>query len=546
MKKAKKILSFLLAVSMVAGMMSACNNTPAENTSSGGGTSSAGTESIEGTEPEEKDYSEKLTYTIGMIDAEKLGVNDDGTEAADWVWLKEKFNFDFEPWALTWSNYVDQTRMWLNSDDAPDLMLLDVAAVRYGEFLDWVDAGLLHPYPDLADYPNLQSRFENMSTGKKFMIDGTLYAWPAYLDTAEFMYTRIGGYKYRVDWAKETGMYNEDDIYTWDEWWEMCDKVLEMQLGGADTIPLLSGNAWSFPNYITVGISPYMFSFTQNDSGEWVWGASLDETTEALEFIKEKYDAGIIWKDQPILPQDAEGTNFNAGKLFASVNTGTSTQAWMNSKKGFEDANPGLVYEDTFSIAKVKSPNGKFTVYSGSDQWSQEAMNHNLSDEKVDRYMDLLEYLASDEGYYVRNAGIPDVDWKWEGDEAVILWEENEAGELKRPYQGNTPWARIAGCNDNFSNYSPQYPEKVQEMILSGYETYSSDEAEIIVVDPDVAYFTDEAYLDATAGLEEQTYQKIAELIIHDDFIDQWHAWVEQKSAELAPAIEALNAAFPA
>ena len=522
MKKQSRILAFALALMMVFACMSV----------------TASAES-------EKDYSEKITFTMSAIDAASLGIQDDGSESAVWTWLKEKFNVDFDLWPLDWGNYVDQTRIWINTESAPDIMMMDIAAVRYGEFLEWVDAGMLHPYTNLENYPNLSARLDTMSTGKKFIVDGELYAWPAYMDTVEFDYAKIIAYKYRTDWAKLTGMYKEDDTYTWDEWWAMMDKIMELKPGGPDTIGMVTQAPYEFPSYLTIGISPYMLKFTKNADGQWVWGATLPETEEALKFIKEKYDAGVIWKDQPILPDGTGDNEFAAGHLFAQIMDGTSTGAWMGAKGGFEEANEGLVYEDVFSIAKVKAPNGKFVTYQGSDQWSQTGMAASMSDKKVERWMDMLDYLVSDEGYYVRNLGIPGVDWEWNEDgTAKCLWAQDDQGNYIAPYNGVWPWARIAGCNDNFSNYSPSQPDAVKALIIDAMKTYSGPDADIVPLDADIAFFSDPDYLEATAGLEEQTYQKIAELIIKDDFIDQWNAWVAEKSREVQPAVDALNAAF--
>lgn len=492
---------------------------------------------------EEKDYSETITFTMACVDAGILGQQNDGTESAVWTWLKQKFNVEFEMWNLTWSDYIDQTRIWINTDSAPDIMMLDVAPARYGEFLEWVEAGVLKPYANLENYPNLVSRLEDMSTGKKFIVDGELYAWPAYLDTAEFSYSKILGYKYRADWAKQLGMYNEDGIYTWDEWWDMLDAVKEQQLGGEDTIPVMGQSDYAFPWDWTRGISPYMLSFVQVD-GDWKWGASLPETSEALEFIKEKYDAGIIYKDQPI--DTSTGDKFASGQLFAALYDGFSTGGFMGDKTGFEDANPGLVYEDVFEIALVKAPDGKLYTEQGSDQWSQTAMNANMSDEKVERWMDMLDYLVSDEGYYVRNYGIPGVDWAWEGNEAVCLWQPNEEGKYVSPYQNTWPWARIAGCNDNFSNYAPDQPKKVQEMILNRFNAYLVEDAVIIPANADIDFFTDPTFLTAVSGLERASWGKIAELLVQDDFVEEWESWVEEKLFEVQPGLDALNAAFPA
>lgn len=535
MKKAKKIVSFLLAVAMVAGLMSACNNEPAPASSD---PASVGGESQDvSSEASEKDYSETLKFTMSTIDAENAGLNSDGSESAIWTWLREKYNVEFEYWPLTWGNYIDQTRMWLSTDDTPDLMMLDVHPTRYNEFMDWVNAGLFRAY-DLTNAPNMTARLDSMTTGKKFVVDGELYAWPAYLDTVDYNFVQAPVFYYRTDWAKEVGCYNEDDVYTWDEWWDMLDKITEQKPGGPDTITMiLDGVPF---NYLTLHLNGGKDGFYKQDDGTWTWGGNKEGNIEALTFLKEKYDSGVLWRDQLILPENAANDNMNAGKLFCYQNYNTSTGSFMERKTPFEDANPGLVWEDCVSIAKIKSPDGKYWSLQGSDQWSQEAMSHKMTDEKAARWTDMLDYLVSDEGYYVRNMGIPEVDWKWEGDEVVCLWTTtDENGLLSNPYGGVWAWARAAGCNDNFSNFAPYYPKEVQDRVLSVYEAYSGPDSHIVPTNVEYAFFIDEEFQNITASTGEN--DKVVELLREPDFIEQYKAWADQKAIEMQPAIDILN-----
>ncbi len=547
MKKFKKIAALLLAVVMVAGVFAACGKKADET----GGTDATPTTASDSTDAqpteEANPYAEHIKFTMSTVDAEKAGLTEDGDIAANFKWLCEKFNVEFEFWPLTWSNYVDQTRMWLNSDSAPDLIMLDVAPVRYSEYLDWVEAGLFKAYPDLANYPDMQARYEKMTTGKMFSVDGQLYAWPAYMDSDQYNFAQPSGYVYRKDWAQAVGLFQEDEIYSWEEWQTLVKAVIAQdpgKNGAGKTIGIMAKNDWLFPKAIVGSISPYMLSFTKDQSGSWVWGAALAETLEAVKTVKQMYDDGLIWSDQPMLTENDFSNNFNSGKLFSSADANMTVVGLDDIVKKWTDANPGLKAEDSISIAAVQGPDGKLQTWQSSDQWSQTAMNHNMTDAQVERWTAMVNFLVSDDGYNFRNFGIQDTDWKYAADGSVeCLWPKDADGNQVNPYRyGTWPWARSVGATDGFALVNPAYPQWEKDLVIRQSERYSAADVTLIPLDSEFAFFTTETYDAAVAGLEHEVYTKITELMTSKNIEADWTAWVNQKSAEVQPALDELNA----
>lgn len=553
MKMAKRWLALLLSVVMILGALAGCSKKANEESNgdsqvTAAPTTQAAGDSSEGT-AEEDTYADKLTFTMSVIDAEKAGLTDNGEVAENFKWLCDKFNVEFDFWPLTWSNYVDQTRMWLNSDSAPDLIMLDVAPTRYSEYLDWVDAGLFKAYPDLNNYENLKMRYDAMTSGKKFEVDGQLYAWPAYSDFSKYNYAASLGYTYRKDWAQAVGLWQEDESYTMDEWNELVKAVIAQdpgKNGAGKTIGMITPAAWGFPKYIVGSVSPYLLSFEKDDSGKWVWGPTLPESLEAVKTAKQMYDDGIIWSDQPMVTDADASNNLSAGKLFSIVNTNVTVGGLYTPIKAFVAANPGVNPEDTFSVANIEGADGKYLTWEGSDQWSQTAMNHNISDEKAERWSAILNFLVSDDGYNFRTYGIQDKDWKYDASGNVeCLWTTtDDQGNLVNPYGtgGTWPWARAAGSTDGFAIDNPAFPQWIRDIARKQSELYSSDKTTIIPKNIDFAFFTSEAYDNATAGLEAEIYQKIAELMASKDIETDWTNWVNQKLPEVQPALDELNA----
>ena len=172
-------------------------------------------------------------------------------------------------------------------------------------------------------------------------------------------------------------------------------------------------------------------------------------------------------------------------------------------------------------------------------------MNHSISDEKAERWTAILNFLVSDDGYNFRNYGIEDVDWKYDDNGNVVcLWPTDADGNQVNPYGtgGTWPWARAAGTTDGFALENPTYPEWIRNIVKKGIEIYSGPDTTVIPKDIEFSFFTDEVYDNATAGLEAETYQKIAELMTSNDIETDWNNWVNQKLTEVQPAVDELNA----
>lgn len=544
-KRNYKWLAGAMVCTMVAGLMAGCNSDKKEAEASPTAANTASAAAAATATPEANPYKNKLKFTMSVIDAEKAGLTASGQPAANLKWLYEKFNVEFEFVPLTWGNYLDQTRVWINSDSAPDLIMLDVNSYRYSEFLEWVKAGVFKPYPDLAKYPNLKKQFDSMTAGKKFNIDGKMYAWPAVSDKGKYKYVNGLGNFYRKDWAKEVGMVKEDDIYTWDEWNNLVKTVREKdpgKNGAGKTIGMIFRDDWAFPQMLVGGISPYMTAITKDKSGTWVWGAALPETLEAVKETKRLYDEGIIWKDQPLAKSGDADNNFIAGKSFAIVSSNTAMSSTVNLFKNFKDANPSLDPQTSIGLAKVKAPNGKFIAWEGVDYWSQTAMNHKISDEKAERWAAIMDFYVSEEGHLFAQYGIKDIDWKLDGNGKVqVLWKDKDAsGNPVNPYAyGTTPWIRPVGALDVAYLDNISFPQWARDMLRRNLEVYAGPESNVVPLDVDHAYYSSPVYAKATADIGPQ--KKIAELMISKDIDKDWNSWVQQKLKEIQPGLDDLN-----
>lgn len=547
----KKSLAMIIALLFIAGSLTGCQfgqpadsrkpdqDTPAPTTAASDPNNGA----------EENKFEKHLKFSFSGVSTDIAGKEKDGTMARNFKWFCEKFNVEFEFVPLTWGNYIDQTRLYMASGDGPDLMMLDIAPSRYSEYLAWVEGGLLKEYANLDNYPNMKKTLENMVTGQKFMVDGKLYAWPAIMTGLDrYNYVGVNAWYYRRDWAKAVGLYKEGDVYTWEEWLNLVRAVIEQDPGGngkGKTIGMMSKD-YLFPRNFGAGaISPYMLTYTKVD-GKWVWGPMLPETLEALKLVKSLYDEGLIWADQPMVKANDPSEKSNAGLLFASAIDNVSPSSWKKTVDNFISANPDLAEQayDIKAIALVKGPNGKLMTWQKSDQWSQQAMNSRISDEKRDRWMAMVDYMVSEEGLNFIKYGIPGEDWRYDKNgEVEILWTKDAEGNLVKPYTyGSVWWQRAFVTADGIELDDPGYAGYFQDEIHRFYKLFNDpNESTIIKANVDLNYFTGEQFT-KVGTKESEIYQKMAALMVSSNLEKDWKEWVESKMPEIQPVLDELNA----
>lgn len=544
--KLRKAVAVFCAMLMLVSVFTGCGNTAAPATSQTPAPSESAAPTATPEEVKKDNFEKHLKYTISGVSGEIAGKERDGTTARNFEWFCKKFNVEFEFIPLTWGNYVDQQRMYMASGEGPDLMMMDIAPKLYTEYLSWVDGGMLKEYANFEKYPNMKKTFDGMVTGQKFMVDGKLYAWPAFMANLDkFNYVGINGFFYRRDWAEKLGMAKPNDEYTWDEWIALVKAVVEKDPGGngpGKTIGMM-GKDYLFPKNFGAGsISPYLLDYTKDANGKWVWGPTLPESLEAVKFVKDLYDQGLIWKDQPMVKASDPKEKGDAGLLFATAIDSLSPSSWKKTVDNWAAAHPEDDSQAIKAVAIVKGPDGKFLTRQKSDQWSQQAMNASLSDEHAERWMQMIDYMVSEEGINFIKYGIPGEDWVEENGQPVVRWTKANDGTLVKPYTyGSVWWQRAFVTADGIELTDPGFAGYYQDNINRMYNKFLSSEGRIIPLNPDLAYFTGEKF-SKTGTKENEIYQAIAGMMVSKDIEKDWNEWVQSKMPEIQPVLDELNA----
>lgn len=540
----KKFLSVLLAVLMLASIVAACqsadNGTPPPATSE---EEKPAEEPAEGEEQEPAtDYSQKLTISMCVLDAEKSGQTEKNK------WFNEKFNVEWEYIPVTWGDWFEKVRTWCGTDDLPDILWWDMKLNHTGEFRAWATQGLFREFPDdLSRWPELAKQREKLvSDDMVLTVDGKLYGWPAFRNNPEWLQNAYYPlFVYRRDWAKEVGMYKEGDMYTWDEVKAMIKEVQEKDPGGngpGNTFGMTS-EAWAFPGVFMeiLGMAEDRSGYVKKD-GEWVPFISTPEALEELKFVAELYREGYIWKDQMVVGGSEGADNFYGGRSFMFL--GNNSPAWLNGCYT-KMLDSGIIENiDQVGPMIVFSPkdNKSFWLTQTEDYWTVSNISHNVDDEKFHRILDMWNWLLTEEGRRFRVAGIPGKDYEDKEDGTMeILWEKNPDGSYKSPY-----------VDMAFNEYTPpgllQGPTETDR--TEGYEAFedihkfmqTSSDYKVHPLNWELNTFNGEMFMQYGAFNSDVTAKVKEILASNEDVETAWNAFLEEILPKMQPVIDELNA----
>jgi ABC-type glycerol-3-phosphate transport system substrate-binding protein len=554
----KKVLALILALCMLLSLAACQVPAPAGTDAAPAAEDEAEAEAEEPAAEEEAEpaeegeaaaeskYETHLTISMDVLDAEKTNIS-----AKD-EFFREKFNIDWELVPVTWGDWLEKIRAWVNADDMPDIVWWDMKASNTAEFKKWAAAGAFREITDddFAKRPNLAALREKLVSDDALLsVDGHLYGWPSSRENPEFIENcYYPMFAYRRDWAKAVGMYHEDEVYTWDEVKAMIDAIKEQDPGnnGVGNTIGITMESWAWEQYqlaTTNSPNPDRLGYHKDADGNYYLAELTPEFGEAVAFAESLYQDGYVWKDQ-INDSGSDGLQkFLAGQAFMFF--GNCSPAWYNGDPLNKMVRGGIVEDDeAISPMIVLSATGDHNFYliQSEDYWTVASIAHNVDDEKFERILDMWEWLASEEGRIFRVAGVEGKDYKVNEDGTYeILWEKDSTGAYISPYQDcafniYTPATLTASPNETTVEYGYKLFEPIYDyMENSGNFVAQKMPWEVMAWDgpaySEYGYF----YNDISTEIS-----KI--MVGGGDGQAQWEAFIDSMSGKLNEVLDELNA----
>ena len=512
MKKAKLLCGACLTALMSVTALTAC----------GGGSNGA----------DKYDKKGRLILNLRNVYFEQWNGEDNYTEI-----LNEKFNVKIKATNYSYSSWDTQVGTAINGDNLTDAIQYNLKAYNFGSSYEkWIGYGLLKPLPDdMSRWPEIQKMLNNISNVDYLKVDGKLYGIPIANDisnpTKDFSNMT---YVYRRDWAKQidemnkntagwTNVYKEGDVYTWEEFNRLLTafKTNIKELSRTDKADVLVDEAWGFPSVANFyKNAPHCYA--KDSDGKAINAFTAPEYLNGLDAAKELVANKIYSPDQCNWKEEGGDatTNYLGGKA-AVLYDNFSFSNYLKLRTNFKNQRkPGSVdaLNDGTAFLKIKGPDGKFAIENTENWFSMTMFNHKISDTKLEKILDVINYLLTDEGTRLAIYGQEGYDYTMDSVTGEVTlnemsWEKNiNTGEYAPKTNGAKYLRYMATLGNDTKAYDP-YTDLTAYNIFNAWNdemkaAKAAGDLRIIVEPADISWMSTttknkrtKANLDAAKGL---------------------------------------------
>lgn len=539
----KKLIAVVLTVVTLA--LSACGSQGTDTPDTTGTTNTVSSEqsSDAAAGEEEKDYSEHLVISLASIQVNESTDYNNGDEFTKW-WT-EKYNFEWDIIGLGWDVWAERLRVWINSGDMPDVATWDY---NHGEAMNYIDQGLIYRLPDdwKERWPNVAKAYEDSQLGPALeeMVGGT-YILPkpifSTVKPTEKVVPHTTVYL-RKDWAEAVG-FELKDYYTVSELLEYARLIKEQDPGNVgDALVPIAVRPEMALNFFVKSNSTYAEGgFYKDENGSYQWGPAHEDTLTGLQLYRQAFEEGLISPEFYAYTGSDDNAQFYitgvAGATMMQGMAGAMTQCETSMKD-----NLGLAYDDVVHTCFIVGEDGKYHSPEQINYWTTVIFSPDISQEKFERYMDMMDFASSEEANIFLRMGFEGVDWEYdENGEVVSLLGDTVASEK---YPSVYPcYDAMYILADEFQLINPSYRKEFRDRVVQLYEEKYAmgDEETIPSIDWDVQLYSS----DAKNKLSYNWVTEYAELILEEgDLEANWKKWIEEQNYLNQPVIDELNTEF--
>jgi putative aldouronate transport system substrate-binding protein len=396
--KFKSTMALLIALVMVmTAFVSGCGNKNADSTSG----------STVSTQDTQKDKKE-IEISVAFWDFQEFGNDEIGKKIADDLKIKIK------TMPLSWDNDMEQVKLFGASGNMPDIFATYTVDTDPTRFYTWLDQGLTRTVPDelVNKYPTVKSIFEKDPVVNAVKtIKGAYTYIPRPGSLKNYYKASQQVVYYRKDWMANVGIAQAPQ--TMDEFYTMLKAFTfndPNKNGKADTYGLT-----------TAGLNPTMFSIWGLDMDSWVKenGKLIpayfsQKAVEPLKYFRKLYDEKIY---------DPEFAKNGYKQAIQKITTNTfgvlarnGDLHWINKTIVGNWAAANTDVADPLTVWGVLDPLKKDANTDPSWQQFVDAggteISSKVDDEKLDRILEMYEYLMKPEVRTMLMYGIEGVDYK--------------------------------------------------------------------------------------------------------------------------------------
>ncbi|GHU65953.1 hypothetical protein FACS189447_05860 [Spirochaetia bacterium] len=497
------------------------------------------------------DMSKEYTYSFAMLNWGQLrGTDFVSDELAQH--FQKKFNFKWDVTVTSWADWVEKPRIWINSNDMPDMVFTNF---NFKDYISWLDQGLIKRLPEgwKETYPYLATVWNNTILGPALeekaagnpgaVLDVIFFSKPTSPKISSHM-----SVFFRKDWAAALG-FEIKDAYTLKEFTAMIDKFMAqgsslpgVTRGKVDTWSIETDNAVNlFVNHQWADST----RFYKNASGKYVWGLDDPRTFELVQNMKSAIQRGVVSPNFASFKNQEEDDFFYTGQAFATYTNGWIGHVYTDWRK-FQDST-GLDPFECIQETTIIDADGNYQGYEELNFFSALFFSPNMDDAKMTRLLKILDYVASPEGQSYVRMGFEGKDYTKNGDTITITREKDASGnfvEIYDKYPGSGIYSHMTICADNYEVTNPAVPQSYHNVVRTMYGTRQKlgvDTGTLKDYNWELYFFEGPNYLKFNTSIGEEL---IRVAMLDGDLKTNYDRWLREMRPVVDPVLAELNAAY--
>lgn len=206
---------------------------------------------------------------------------------------------------------------------------------------------------------------------------------------------------------------------------------------------------------------------------------------------------------------------------------------------------PDLDVTKAFKLMKVRTPEGKIYAEKTEDFYGGWGFSYKISDEKQARFLEIMDFIASEDGQNMYLFGIEGEDFEVKDGEVELLWDKDENGKYVSPFESGSDrlfsWVKLS---EGVTHTLPSVMQEARDARIEQIE-YVKDNPDLIYADIDYDLNAFSApNKDKYSSLGTEVSDKIVELILSssaDTIEADYRAWLEETQPKADSVLDELN-----
>ena len=413
--------------------------------------------------------------------------------------IRSRLNVDMEALSAPWSEWPDKLNVMIASGEIPDIFITYGPGdpVTYEHLAR--DGLLLSLSPYLDEYPNIRRRLEGRENQR---LDGEYFALPVALPKSD----HVG--MVRGDWLDQLSLNIPEtltDLYDTAREFKRAFGIVPISSSPSHT----AGFFWL--NQIFYAYGGGWETWLEDATGSYVMCWVSEGNREGLSFLNRLYRDGLLDPEFFSNTDSQKMDRLLSGKAGIVVH---NTISEFSDKMRSVDARARL---DIFD--PLVGPGGKRGQWAMDGFFTALSIHSQLSDEKREKALELLDFLYSDEGTMLLRYGVVNVHYKEEdGLRTPLLPSENGAYRRLREADKTAVLRDIIELGDIWTPEWDRNLDLIQHAVVNG-EKFGQV--------PLFLYDKTEAEKRYGKQLISLVFEEYVKLVQSDDYEADWNQFVD-------------------